>query len=152
MVLNKCCCCIDLRVGAMTIAILEIILGLLVFEGNKFWDDWDGKLLAITTVASGTSLLFGAINYDQTTTILNLILSMIGIVLWFIGAIIMLVVTTMVGMRTAVTVTGVFFLVTTLGNLYFWICVYSFLGRMKSGRITTPLQHHTYSITHQHYT
>ena len=61
--LKKCCCCVDLRTGAIVMAILEIIGGLGMF-GNP--GGWPNYLNAVITIGAGACLLFGAIKCHQT--------------------------------------------------------------------------------------
>ena len=78
MALNYCCCCINLRVGAIVIAILQILSGFGSFIqiGNDFRMNYElycdeekmkiNNLVAIVicfpSLVAGICLLFGAIN------------------------------------------------------------------------------------------
>ena len=90
MVFTKCCCCVDLRSGAIVIAIFEILLGLTHFR-NIEDNIWASVIGAIVDSTAGACLLFGAIKYNQTTTIVYLVFFMIGIILYVIFAIMLLV-------------------------------------------------------------
>lgn len=157
MVFAKCCCCIDLRVGAIIIAILDILGGLGNFSGS-----WPNYLIGVASVAAGVCLLFGAIKYNQIATIIHLVLAMLSFVLYVVGAILAIVLggvaassttSTIDGLNTGQTdlnnaVTGVavgvtvvvavLLIIIALIMLYFWFCVFSFYKGLKSGSIASP--------------
>ena len=155
MVFKNCCCCIDLRIGAMIIAILNILEGLSTF-GMKL--DWYVILGAITAVLSGICLLYGSIKYHETTTIIHLIFSMMSVVIYVISAIFLLVgagAFESAGMDEnaarlngngdvykaaggILATVGSIFLIFALVQLYFWLCIFSFLKELKSGRLGSP--------------
>ena len=149
--LDKCCCCIDLRIGAMVIAVLEIIgAGLFFFFGLY-------GLFSIANIAAGLCFLFGAIKYNQVSVISSRVISMIATVFYTTVAILVFVGAVYYGSQRgqskeevdwqwteeeANSVTGYIFLglggiivIAVLVRLYFWICVFSFLQRLKSGDI-----------------
>ena len=79
MVFQKCCCCINLRIGAIIIATLDIIRGLVklgfgtgtlpAMDDWSVWFPWFAEgssaclLMGIACVYNGTFLLYGAIKY-----------------------------------------------------------------------------------------
>ena len=77
----------DLRVGAIVIAILDILAGLAGF-GILVWYNIIGSLALI---AAGICLLYGGIKYHQITTTVYLVFQIIGIVMYGILVIILLV-------------------------------------------------------------
>ena len=143
--LDKCCCCIDLRVGAIVIAILEIIGGLCNF-GNMQGNVWGSVICAIASILAGLCLLFGAIKYNQVAVIVNLVFSMIAIVFYAIVAIMVFIAAGLYGSQRgaqpeavgAVIVAGVVIVIAILLMIYFWICVFSFLKGLKAGDIASP--------------
>lgn len=140
----------------MVIAILNILGGLSMFGVTHL--NWSVILGAITSVAAGVGLLYGAIKYQQTPTIIYLIFSMISIVLCGITAIILFIgageaesaenklkdkgdvadakVIKEVGW--IMDVVGVVYIIAALLKLYFWLCVFSFLKELKSGTYSSP--------------
>ena len=143
MVLDKCCCCVELRVGTIVIAILQIIGGLGNLGAGQGWNNIIGMIMG---VAAGACLLYGAIAYNPTATLVNLIFSMIGIVFCVIIAIIAFASIAAIpkhnpnaGASTGVAIgAGVSFLIVAAVEVYFWICVYSFYKALKSGSIISP--------------
>ena len=145
MALNKCCCCVDLRTGAMIIAVLEIIGGFALLGKSPI--AWDTIVTCITFVISGACLLFGAIKYNWTATLVNMVFSAVGITLWIIVAV-MFFVAAGVGSGqvssqqknaywTASIITGVILIAVVFVKIYFWVCVYSFYRNLKSGNISS---------------
>lgn len=135
MVFTKCCCCVDLRVGAIVIAILDIIAGLAGFGRGATWDNIIGCLALL---AAGVCLLYGGIKYHQITTTVYLVFQMIGIVMYGIMVILMLVQGAASGNAQVLGVMVALFLVACL-QIYFWLCVFSFLKGLKSGEIVSPV-------------
>ena len=149
--LKKCCCCVDLRTGAIVMAVLEIIGGLGMFAGGL----WQDILSAVVTIGAGVCLLFGAIKYHQLATLVYLVLQMIAIVLSGVAMIMVIIA------ATAITATGnsgvqgnavggtsvivlasvlaAFYGIFTSLNIYFWVCVFSFYKGLKTGKITSPV-------------
>ena len=141
MGLNKCCFCVDLRTGAMIIAVLEILGGFSVL-GQSYMARY--IVTCITLVVSGSCLLFGAIKYNWTATLVNLVFSAIGIVLCIIVTVMLFVAVGTVGMsgqNNAYWTTSIIQCVTWIAcvfvKIYFWVCVYSFYKNLKSGNISS---------------
>ncbi len=145
MGLNKCCCCVDLRTGVMIIAVLDIIGGFALLGKPPI--DWDTIITCITVVIAGACLLFGAIKYNWTATLVNLVFSAIGIVFWIIIVVMLFVAVgvqsskQMAGHQknafwTASIITGVLLIAVVFVKIYFWVCVYSFYRNLKSGNIS----------------
>ena len=152
MVFNKCCCCVDLRTGAMIIAILEILGSLSQLRRST---DLDGVIGMIVGVIAGATLMFGASKYNPTATLVHLIFSMIGVVGSFVYAILFFVGSGLVAadpnLNESINVNGnkvdaddlfefygLAFLFAGLLELYFWLCIYSFYKGLKSGTIKAP--------------
>ena len=145
MTLSKCCGCVDLRTGAMIIAILEIIGGFSILGKSPIL--WDNVVTCIMCVASGACLLFGAIKYNWTATLVNLVFSAIGIALWIVVLIMFFVAVGVTGgqvsgyqaegFATWSIITGVLLVAVIILQIYFWVCVYSFYRQLKSGNISS---------------
>ena len=143
MVFNKCCCCLDLRVGSIVIAVLQILQGL-----GSFSEGTASIVSGIACIAAGALLLYGAIKYHQTAVLVYLIIGMIGIVLVVIKAIMSFIAigtipatcrsTACSNAQSTLTIYGIAFLVGAALDVYFWLCVYSFHKGLKSGDITSP--------------
>ena len=145
MVLKNCCCCLDLRIGCMVIAILQIFVGLGHLGRTPF--TWNVFLGATLGVACGVVLLYGTIKNNQTATTIYLVFAVIAIVVHVIAAILIFVAVKQVakemneiGENTDATVTekegniiGIVLLIVALVEVYLWICVYSFLKEVKLG-------------------
>ena len=145
--LKKCCCCVDLRTGAIWMAILEIIGGLGMFGKSQL--GWPDVLNAVVAIGAGACLLFGAIKYHQLATRVYLVLQMIAIVLVVVAMLMAIIWAT----AAAAAVSerhglqgnegGVAMVIATAGifaslHIYFWLCVFSFYKGMKTGEITFP--------------
>ena len=134
---KKCCCCVDLRTGAIVMAILEIIGGFGLIGKSTEWPD---ILNVVVAIGAGVCLLFGAIKYHQLATLVYLVLQMIAIVL-IVVAIIVAIVAFAALSGAAVTlivipliIYGIFVSV----HIYFWVCVFSFYKGLKTGTIKSP--------------
>ena len=133
--LNKCCFCVDLRIGAIVIAILEIVGGICAFVTRY------GKLEAnyvagVASIIAGLCLLFGSIKYHETTTLVYLVLHMLSIVVYAISmfVVIGLVSGTALAKLVLPPTVGIFF-TQMLIYIYFWSCVFSFYRGLKSGDV-----------------
>ena len=93
-VLTKCCCCVDLRTGAMVMAILQV-LGVLGSFGSR---GMDGGLAMFVSgglaLVAGLCLLYGAIKYEPTATLVYLVFQMLSIITVTIAAIFLVFVAT----------------------------------------------------------
>ena len=133
MVFNQCCCCVDLRTGAIVIAVLDILNGF----GN-FSQGATGIVSGIALLVAGALPLYGAIKYHQMAVLVYLILEVIGIILLLIMAILVFVAGAQYGDIGAVAIIGVVIFIVAALHFYFWLCVYSFYKGLKSGSITSP--------------
>ena len=149
--LKKCCCCVDLRTGAILMAIVEIIGGLGMFGKSQL--GWHDVLNNVFAIGAGVCLLFGAIKYHQAATLVYLVLQMIAIVLLVVAMLMMIIWAT----ATAAAVSGnhgvqgneggvamviatavmIYGIVASL-HIYFWLCVFSFYKGLKTGEIAFP--------------
>ena len=145
MVFKHCCCCLNLRVGAIVLATITILTGLIRLGGCLFglyyWSYWDVILGALANVAAGGCLLYGAIKYQRYPTIIYLVFAMIGIVLNSISAIIIFTKSDGAGFIREVVhgclrvkpewcsddALGWMFILSAFLGIYFWLCVFSFL-------------------------
>ena len=142
IVFRHFCCCLDLRDGAMAIAVLEMLIGLGSFGSFANGFNWIAILIFLPNVASGISLLYGAIKHNSTAVLVNLILSLLGVVFLIVMSLLTLISgasMTLVEQRGAqiiMIVLGSIYLLITLIQIYFWICVYSYFRKLKSGNLS----------------
>ena len=140
---KKCCCCVDLRVGAITFAILEVAIAITAFYFVK-GANYPGMMIASALVglAAGLCLLFGSIQYNATATAVYLVLQMISIVFFGIQIILSVVTSGMLNRRkqpifgNAIFV-GFLVLAFTL-SIYFWVCIFSLYRGLRRGEISSP--------------
>ena len=132
----------------MAIACLDILLGVLTFFVTPL--TWKVILEASLAILTGWILVYGATARRKTPTILYLTISMIrycALVMYGIDSIILCIgdrasegfgtdycndnsgVYKFIALITLV----VMFVITALAELYFWLCVFSFLKELKSG-------------------
>ena len=144
-VLKYCCCCVDLRIGAIVIAILGVVEGIGAFlnaygYGLIHLDQIDTNgFITIQNIVmcvaggirifAGLCLLFGSIKYHQSTTLAYLVLEMLSINIVVIGCAIGLI-----GSKFSLNALLVFSTQIIL-NIYFWSCTYSFYNGLESGDI-----------------
>ena len=129
-VFTKCCCCVDLRAGAIVIAIVDIAIGLASLVKPES-GSYVGCLLLI---GAGISLLIGAIKENQIATIVSLVLQMIGVVAYVIIGILLIVSGSCYGPLVGL---GVFFLIAASLQIYFWLCIFSFLKGLESVEVVS---------------
>ena len=122
MMFQNCCCCIDLRVGTIIIAILEIIGGLCNLAGGR---DWDNIVVVCASAVAGICLLYGAIRCQQIPILINLICHMTAILFWST-----IVCLDYVELKIT---EGVLYLMIVFLSLYFWLCVFSFYRGLRAG-------------------
>ena len=120
---KKCCCCIPLRIGAIIIAVLQIV-GAIAYIAR--FQSWDVCISAICGIIAGVSLLFGAIKYHQVATIVNLVFGMVSIVFYVVAGILMIVSGGVLQANVLYGVGGSCIIVALI-QLLFWIYVFSFL-------------------------
>ena len=155
---SKCCCCVDLRTGAIVMAILQLIAGAGMFANGGAWQD---ILNAVVGIGAGACLLFGAIKYNQMATLVYLVFQMIAIVLVGVAMLVVIIGGTAVtvavsgdpdlhqgnqDVQDAVQVGGAIVIVMACVMygiyasfyIYFWVCVFSFYKGLKTGEIASP--------------
>ena len=154
---SKCCCCVDLRTGAIVMAILEIIGGFGLIGKSTEWPD---ILNVVVAIGAGVCLLFGAIKYHQMATLVYLVLQMIEIVLIGVAMLVGIIAGTavtvavsdhpdlqgnqdvqgavQVGGAIVVVLTMIPFGIIALFYIYFWVCAFSFYKGLKTGEIASP--------------
>ena len=140
-VVKKCCCCIELRVGAIIIAVLQIVGAIGYIAKYHQAGDWAPILSSICGILAGVALLLGAIKYWQCATIVNLVYGMLSIVCYVIAAIMFVMMPTMYSYHDAQIavpfyIAGAIYIIVAGINLLFWIYVFSFLKGMKKGEIS----------------
>ena len=151
---GKCCCCLDLRTGAIVIAVLGIVgsFGNLAF--STYWM-MIGEIIWRLVVSF--CLLFGAIKVNEIAVLIYLILNILQIISEFAVGIFFLVagsawkVVSQVHQDDGSTVTtealgilealwifgGVYIILLACLDIYFFICVHSFYREIKDGKITS---------------
>ena len=129
---NKVCCCMGLRTGALFIAIIQTAMGLIcipsfaIFENGTFLT----ILLPILIAPSGGCLLYAAIVNRRVGPLLYLVLTQIGVIIAAIAGITMPILEEVLGgFRTVYTVLY-FFYVPIL--MYFWVCGHSFYSSFQN--------------------
>ena len=154
---KKCCCCVDLRTGAIVMAILQLIGGAGMFGMGA---EWQNILSALVGVGAGVCLLFGAIKYHQMATLVYLVLQMVEIVLIGVAMLVGIIAGTavtvavsdhpdlqgnqdvqgavQVGGAIVVVLTMIPFGIIALFYIYFWVCAFSFYKGLKTGEIASP--------------
>ena len=164
MALSNCCCCVNLRTGAIIIA----VLGLLASFGNF----QNGLVVGILTLVGGIvanlCLLHGAIKYNRTTTLVYLVMEAIFIILYIVGLIFIIIGLTNSSVKecmsgdnwdtviaykdspvTCSVIVGILiallvaFIIGIAISIYFWVCVYSFFDDLKRQ------QFHPYQLHHR---
>ena len=142
IVFRHFCCCLDLRDGAIAIAVLEMLIGLGSFGSFANGFNWIAISIFLPNVASGISLLYGAIKHNSTAVLVNLILSLVGVVFLIVMSLLTLIPgasMTLIeqrGDQIIMLVLGSIYLLITLIQIYFWICVYSYFRKLKSGNLS----------------
>ena len=154
--LPKCCCCIDLRAGCITIAILGIV-------GSSAWFSYsnngqseapiDKASYSITVSASvmgilsSLCLLFGAFKNHKDAVMAYLVLEVIQFLLRLVFSILLFVQYhekksgTNVALELwnyqniGVLIGGIFALIIPIVWIYLWFCVFSFYQKIKRGTI-----------------
>ena len=143
-VLKYCCCCVDLRIGAIVIAILGVVEGIGDFLNaygliHFYHIDTNGQfgpmpdivmmVAGAIRIIAGLCLLFGSIKHHQSTTLAYLVLHMLSIKIVVIGCAMGLIGSTYPLDALYVYSTKIIL------NIYFWSCIYSFYKGLESGDI-----------------
>ena len=81
MALGKCCCCVELRTGAIIIAVLGLIASFGSFQHGVVI----GIIFFVYGLVQNLCLLHGAIKYNRTTTLVYLIMEAIFIILLLVN-------------------------------------------------------------------
>ena len=148
---GKCCCCLDLRTGAIVIAVLGIVgsFGNLAF--STYWM-MIGEIIWRLVVSF--CLLFGAIKVNEIAVLIYLILNMLQIISEFAVGIFLLVAGTALKVAsqdavtqhdknlygtagTAAIIGGVCVILWACFQIYFFICIHSFYKKIIKGKITS---------------
>ena len=143
MLVGKCCCCIDLRTGAIVLAVLGIINSICLLSSGGFgWQDFVLLVLGLSTYGC---LLFGAIKNNINATLISVIMELIYTV-WMVIVLILLIAlgtattvaagkqTSDAGAVAATLAVPISVCVFSVGlQIYFWICIYSFYQALKEG-------------------
>ena len=133
MKLSKCCCCIELRLGCMIIAVLGFIASCAFFAAISPWDDRDYLVVPgnVLGILGNLCLLFGAYNSHKTAVALYLIAEGTQIACYF-GFAIWMFTYGVVGLAF-----GVPILLYSCAWIYLWLCVFSFFQRI-GGKVDVP--------------
>ena len=144
---DKCCCCIELRVGSNVIAGMNISAGLCVgfMVASGFGNNWELKwcflTLAISSIIAGVALLHGGIKGNKITTASYLLLTVTNIVVCVVIAIYFFSgyanenwgkFWASIGSGNFWIWHGIFWLIIALVVLYLGICVFGFLMELNT--------------------
>ena len=148
----RCCCCINLRIGCIVIAILQIV-GSLGIIGIPLYHSppYDTCLIidCLAGVTSGICLLIGGIKSNASAILVYLILAVINFIIRFVvwtltiglGAVFVIFYGSHKrpqidgGHVLVVSIIGISITVTAL-SIYFWFCVCRFYQLTKYGKVT----------------
>ena len=132
---SKCCCCIPLQTGSIILSILGILgfVGIiyqgLSFEGGVMQASTLNISLGIIVLVSAGCLLFGSVSQHPTPLLICLIIWAIMLVAGVVLVVYEFVKASAIAPEYFATL-----FITTLINVYFWICNYSFYMQLNSGR------------------
>ena len=146
----------DLRIGAIVIAILGVVEGIGAFlnaygYGLIHLDQIDTNgFITIQNIVmcvaggiriiAGLCLLFGSIKYHETSTLVYLVLHMLSIVLYAISMFVLVGIVAGTALaKILIPHTVGIFCTQIIIYIYFWICVYSFYRGLKSGDVRSPV-------------
>ena len=134
---SKCCCCVDLRTGALVMAVLQLIGGAGMFANGGTWPD---ILNAVVGIGAGACLLFGAIKYHQMATLVYLVFQMIAIVLIGVALLVVIIVPVASwGVAIEFLIAPmIIYIIFASFHIYFWVCIFSFYKGLKTGEIKSP--------------
>ena len=140
-------CCINLRVGVITIAIFEIATGLNSF-GLVLFELYNlvgtSTLIGVLNIAGGSCVLYGVIKENSTAIFFGLIILPIVFCVILISLIIAFVVfAPVIGMYLDVTILAfviyypfvlliMWYLLITILKIYSWLCIFSFYRQLKT--------------------
>ena len=134
---SKCCCCIPLQTGSIILSILWILgfIGIiyqsLSFPGGVMQVSWSNIILGIILLIAAGCLLFGSVSQHPTPLLIYLVLGAIMLVTGVVLGVYQFVQASAIAPEYFATL-----FITTLINVYFWICNYSFYMQLNSG--STP--------------
>ena len=130
MAVNNVCGCMDLRTGAMFIAITQMVIGLICIASWKYalyWSIISGLLVAI----AGGCLLFSVIAKNVVGSMLYLIFTLIGIIIVAVTGVMMIIWEGDDWHGVEIVVILLYFAWMAV-LIYFWICGYSFYSRFRN--------------------
>ena len=157
-VVRRFCCGVDLRIGGILIAILEVLIsgGGYSFLGSAYSNypsTWMYLVIKITCIVAavisfvaGLCLLIGSIGYNEIASLVYLVLKMIHIVVTMVATIlpVLLLAGTIKHNRDdwatsliSMIYLPVYLLCTPI-NIYFWVCVFSFYKGLTNEKIIPP--------------
>ena len=144
---HLCCFCLDLRIGCIIIGSLNVLGGLstliILFYRSI---SWNISLAAASTSGSGLLLMLGAITNNKIATVVSLLSSTISFFSYFYTSIFILVKTQELADSKARTghedeandirvrgdLIGITYLIVTLVQLYYWICIFRYLKQIRN--------------------
>ena len=135
MALDKFCCCIELRIGCIIWAIVDLISNFCLFSTVNISPD----IYVITSgnvigTISCCCLLYGAVKNNWIAVLVYLVLDMLKIVFYLICAVYMLDSAGAAGAPADFLISvGVVITISVLIFLYFWSCVFSFFKKLQEG-------------------
>ena len=139
MVLRKCCFCFEHRSGAIVIAILQIIGALAGFVDDSVLPKWHLVINCCTGLICGIYLIYGAIKYNTVAILVSLIFTVIVLCFLILGSILSFMATDFYSQKNLRhqylyfgIALGVALMILALLEIYFWLCIFSFYGELKS--------------------
>ena len=158
--LKKCCCCVPLRVGCMVLAVIGLMGAVGVIING--YSNWSNVVYGIFNIVPYAALLLGAIQNNQTAILFYLVLEAIAVILGIVFGVIVVAATSAIltteldddcsqhtkflhininsnsldcdeAKASVIGILATTFWITSLVNVYFWACVYSFYKELKSG-------------------
>lgn len=157
-VVRKFCCGVDMRIGGILMAILEILISgggysFLGLEYSSYPSTWMYLVISITCIVvavisfvAGLCLLIGSIGYNKIASRVYLVLKMIQIVVTMVATILpALILAGTLKPHREDWVTGLIsiiyltiYLLCTPINIYFWVSVFSFYKGLVNKEIIPP--------------
>ena len=133
MVVDNCCCFFDLRVGVVAIGVLQILKGTsFLFVGIH----WDTAITAIAYIVAGGCIVNGGIRRHTSSILVSLVFLVVGAIFLVLSLSRTFAINKVVDLQTnefRTVLLGVgTLLLSTLIDVYFGICCYSFWKRLKA--------------------
>ena len=141
MIFAKCCCCIPLRIGCLSIAILELSGGFIAFGMLGMTYGWNhvgyaDVLAGILLAVNGSFLLYGSIKHSQLSTAFHILLS-----IFVNGLYAYLAIHNYVKYGSTMPFFSFFvvYLFISIIQIYFFLCVLSFFQSLRQQGNCSPV-------------